>query len=92
MRNNRKPVYMNGVDGRRVISMPDGLWAPQKRISHNPGCKRGQRYVKYAGEAQGYREYDPDAKHSDPWESIHAPCEFNRAAVTAFGPKYNARD
>lgn len=31
---NRKPIYNKDYEDKRVISAPNGLWTPQRRVSH----------------------------------------------------------
>ena len=47
---NRTAIYNNEVQSARVISAPNGLWTPQKRVTHTGGCSRGY----YRAEVEGF--------------------------------------
>jgi hypothetical protein len=84
MPSNRKPVYRGNKNDRRVISAPNGLWVPQRRIGVLGGCKRGHYWHKIPGTDAHLRQFG-DAPHFDPWEDIHGPSNFDQACVSAFG-------
>ena len=82
----RNPIRADAMPDNRVISAPNGMWWPQKRVSHTPGCKRGYRWV--TDGAAGYYVKDKDAPHCDPWVSMStAQCTREQAILIAFGPK-----
>jgi hypothetical protein len=78
MTDNRKPIYSKDHEDKRVISIPNGLWTPQRRVSHTPG------HDAYTDRTGLKPVFHP---HFDPWQDIHMPCDRLHAMSTAFGPK-----
>lgn len=72
---NRKPIYNSEYADKRVISTPNGLWTPQRRVSHEPG---------HSAYTDHNKVFHP---HFDPWQDIHMPCDRLHAMSTAFGPR-----
>lgn len=96
---NRTAIYNNEVPSARVISAPNGLWLPQKRVSHTRGCSRGyymeddvlmkhDKFPNLTGKSKRTRRrLLKGFPHSDPWRDIHAPSDRTTAIMTAFGPR-----
>lgn len=46
---NRKAITNSSYPDKRVISAPNGMWVPQRRVTHTGGCNRGYYRAKVEG-------------------------------------------